>query len=279
MNVKKHEGESPDRREQILYLPLSAIDKPLVDARQTRDFAYIERLSTDLAASGMKHPLRVEAHAPGKYRIRTGENRRQAALLAGFTEVPCIVLTGEPLEEDILLDQLSENEFRSDMNDVDRGETYLRVMAKTGWNQAELAKRIEAKPGTVNKILAVVTRLDAEVRAAVREGKIPYTAACSIARLPDAERQRAIAKRYLDGLLSRDGVVQAVARELAGKKPVRSKIRAKTLRGVELAIPPMGLDDLLAELKTIADAIKRLAKNGLSLDVLPDLLKTKEVTS
>lgn len=264
------------RGEQIATLSLDSLTLPVSDVRTSRDADYVERLAIDIGRRGVKHPLRVRSMQDGRYEILTGAYRFLAARLAGLTEIPCIVVEGGLSAADVLIERTLENEHRKPMSDVERGEAYLRLMRELNLNQERLAALLGLSPSALSKILKLVTSLADEVRDDVQAGRIPYTAACAIARLPDREQQKSIAGKYVAGLLCRDGVQLAVSKALANKRGSRARTRAKSASGLELAIPPMPPEELLLALKQIGEAVRKLVKNGLSVDALPDLLKNAE---
>lgn len=272
----KNEERNAVRPELIELIAISSLLPPKRDVRRNRDQDYVERLATDIRKRGIKHPIRVRRRENGQFEILTGMYRYLAAQLAGLPEAPCIVVSEELSETEVLIEQTLENEHRKQMSDVERGEAYLKLMAELKLNQEQLSSLLGISPSALSKVLKLVTSLTEDVRKEVQAGRIPYTAACAIARIPDAEAQKAIAKKYLDGQLCRDGVQIAVSKALPSKSGNRAKVRAKTARGVEVAIPPMPAEELLAHLKALAEATRKLVKNGLSVDALPDLLKSME---
>lgn len=278
MPHKPDQSQGAIGSEQIVLLAISLLILPKFDVRKSRDAEYAGRLSIDIRRRGIKHAIRVRRRSDGTFEILTGVYRYLAAQLAGLVEVPCVVVAEELSETDVLIEQTLENEHRMQMSNVERGEAYLKLMGELKLNQEQLATLLGISPSALSKLLKLVTSLTDDVRKDVQAGRIPYTAACAIARLSDPEAQKAIAKKYLGGQLCRDGVQIAVSKILPSKSANRARVRTRTSDGIEVSIPNMPAEQLLARFKYLVEATRRLVKNGLSIDALPDLLKNAEGT-
>lgn len=147
---------------------------------------------------GVARPLHVDIAAkPGTPRVELviGERRWLGSKAAGRPTMPLIVRQLTDLEAIEL--QTIENDKRQDLNPLEEAEKYQQLIdqyVKAGASQEkamiQLCAKLSKGKSTVYEALRLL-KLPAEVKAAVKEGKLPPSHAGLIARLDDApELQR-----------------------------------------------------------------------------------------
>ena len=107
---------------------------------------------------GILEPL-IVAHTPAGYQIIAGERRWRAAKLAGLATVPIIVKETSP--QGMLEMALVENVQRTDLNPIDRGKAFERLIEEFDLSNAEIAKRISKSPSYVSNSLRLLNLPDA----------------------------------------------------------------------------------------------------------------------
>ena len=88
------------------------------------------------------------------YEIIAGERRYKAAKLAGFKEIPSIVVEIE--EKDSANIALIENIQREDLNFVEEARAYAQIMKEFKITQEELAKKIGKNQSTIANKLRIL---------------------------------------------------------------------------------------------------------------------------
>lgn len=132
---------------------------------------------SDLAASirenGIIQPLVVEDAGNGNYILHDGERRLRAAKLAGLEEVPVSIVPplGGTSKEDRLIRAMVANIQRDDLNPIEEGRAYKRMMDELGMT----ANRIAIKMGTNNVRVGnrlKLLKLEPEIIQSIATGKL-----------------------------------------------------------------------------------------------------------
>lgn len=107
---------------------------------------------------GILEPL-VIAHTPAGYQIIAGERRWRASKIIGLTRVPVVIKETTP--KGMLEMAIVENVQRTDLNPVERGKAFLRLMHEFGLGNADIAKRVAKSPAYVSNTLKLLELPDA----------------------------------------------------------------------------------------------------------------------
>lgn len=118
----------------------------------------LEDLVESVKEHGVLEPL-VIAHTPAGYQIIAGERRWRAAKLAGLQKVPVIVKETSP--QGMLEMALVENVQRSDLNPIERGKAFQRLITEFNLTTGEIAQRISKSPSFVSNSLRLLNLPDA----------------------------------------------------------------------------------------------------------------------
>jgi ParB family chromosome partitioning protein len=195
------------------------IDRIVPDPDQPRkEFGAdaIERLSASLLKHGQLMPIRVRWNAGlGKWLVISGERRYRAAIRAGLKTVACIFADDGLSPSEILQEQIIENLLREDLKPIEQARAYRQLMDMHGWTAKELSGELQVSQGAISKSLSLLT-LPVELQDQVEGGSIPATAAYEVAKVKDGDAQRDLARRIVEGGLTRDATAEAV-RESEGR--------------------------------------------------------------
>ena len=249
-------------------LPLEA----LVPSPQPRKrFENLEALAESIREKGVLQPLLVRPLGDGRYAIVAGERRYRAARMAGLSEVPVRVV--DLSEKEARLFALVENLQREDLNpyeetvgvlallsevlgkSVEEVVGLLRRMRKE--KRGEAGHNVMASPEAqrveeVFKVLGRMTwesfvqnrlpllRLPEDLRTALEEGAIPYTAALELKKVKDEASRRALLEEARAGLSLRDlkARVRAVLKKEKAPRPWHREVGERLLRLDLEALPP-----------------------------------------
>lgn len=181
--------------DQFLHVPLAEIVASLTNPRTTFDPAKLTELAEDIKRRGVDSPILLRP-LPGtrvadtdrkvKYEIVFGERRYRASQQAGVATIPARVR--DMTDEQALEAQLVENLHRTDLTALEEAEGYQALMDHSKINADQLAERIEKSRTYVYNRLKLLD-LGTDGRAALRDGKIDYSVAMLVARIPDGKLQ------------------------------------------------------------------------------------------
>ncbi len=86
----------------VLLIPVEDILPPEIPNRRIITSEELEGLAQSIRQSGIINPLTVCFEQSGNYRVISGERRRQAAVLCGIRNLPCIVISTDNLSSLIM---------------------------------------------------------------------------------------------------------------------------------------------------------------------------------
>jgi ParB family chromosome partitioning protein len=250
------------------HLPLEAL---LPSPQPRRRFENLEALAQSIREKGVLQPLLVRPLGDGRYAIVAGERRYRAAKMAGLTEVPVRVL--DLSEKEARLLALVENLQREDLNPYeetlgvldllseDLGKTreevvgLLERMRKekrgvvarnvSGTPEAQRVEEVFRALGRMTWESFVRTRLPLlglpeDLRAALEEGALPYTAALELKKVKDPEARAQLLEEAKGGLSLRE--LKARVREVLVKEkappPWHKEVATRLARLDPESLPP-----------------------------------------
>lgn len=109
-----------------------------------------------------------------EYEIIAGERRWRASQLAGLSQVPAIIRTGEQSDKEKLELAIIENLQREDLNPVDRAQAFARLVLEFNLTHTEVGKRVGRSREYVSNTVRILNLpqeiLDALVAGQIAEG-------------------------------------------------------------------------------------------------------------
>lgn len=292
--LKRVLERSEARRQEI---PLEALVPGPYQPRRRH-----ERLD-DLAASirerGVLQPLLVRPLENGRFQIVAGERRWRAAKMAGLASVPALVR--EMSDEDARLLALVENLQREDLNPFEETIGILELLSarlkrpvddvvsllQRMWNEhrGKVTQNVLGNPEarTIEDTFKELGRLGWEsfvqarlpllklpedLKAALIEGALPYTAALELKKLTDPDQRASLLALAIEESLSvrevkarvaeilraqRDQSLSEVARDYA------PRLRSLALRLKQVpSLPQKARSEIDRHLKAIEEILKQV---------------------
>ena len=136
------------------------------------------------------------------YQIIAGERRWRASRHAGLERVPVRVRSSTEIES--LEIALIENLQRRDLNPIEEGRGYRRLLTEHRMTQAEFADKVSKSRSTITNALRLLD-LPEEVQEMVYEGGMSAGHARAVLSVPDEAGRLKLAKRIVeDGLSVRE---------------------------------------------------------------------------
>ncbi len=186
--------------------------------RQDFDPAGLAELAESMRDRGMLQPVVVRPAGIDRYELIAGERRWRAARLAGLAQIQAVVRDAD--EGEMLELALVENLQRRDLNPIETAQACARMMEEFGRTQEEVGVRLGQSRASVANLLRLL-HLPAEVREALRDGRLTPGHAKAILGLPREEGRIALSRRVIaEGLSVRRTEQLAGAR---GKNGIQGK--------------------------------------------------------
>jgi len=162
----------------IFWIDTGKIKPNPFQPRRDFDEARLQDLADSIKQYGVLQPLTVsrvemekeEGGLTTEYELIAGERRLRAAILAGVSQVPVIIRTGDTSMMKLEL-AIIENLQREDLNSVDRARAFFRLANEFKFTHAEIAKKVGRSREYVSNTLRILS-LPEEILNALTEGKI-----------------------------------------------------------------------------------------------------------
>ena len=186
----------------ISLLPIHSIETNPFNPREYFQKEALEELAVSIGAHGIIQPLTVRKLGRDKYQLISGERRFRAAQLAGLIEVPAYIRVAN--DQAMLEMALVENIQREDLNAIEIGISYQRLIEECALTQEQLGEKIAKSRSNVTNHLRLL-KLPATIQAGVRDGLISMGHARALVSVSDeAEQMRRFNQIHQDGLSVRE---------------------------------------------------------------------------
>lgn len=195
-NLKKNVVEKTTSTNVI---PIEQILVNPAQPRQDFDETALQELSASIKIHGIIQPLTVSTISPNKYRLIAGERRLRASKLAGLKEVP--VYVREVNDQELLELALLENLQRQDLNAIEIGLSYKRLMDECSLTQEQVAERMGKERSTVTNYIRLL-KLPPDIVVAVRNGSLSMGHARALINVDSVDKQLYVFKQIIQGQLS-----------------------------------------------------------------------------
>jgi ParB family transcriptional regulator, chromosome partitioning protein len=198
----------------------------------------LQELVDSVREQGILEPL-VVAKTPAGYQIIAGERRWRAAKVLGLPNVPVIIKETTP--QGMLEMSIVENVQREDLNPIEKGLAYKRLIDEFGLGTNEVAKKVGKSAPTVSNTIRLLSLPDA-IKDALVAGVITEGHVRPLLSLGDPRLMLELFKKIL-----RDNSTVRQTEDLA--RQVKSEVQKKEPRAKmdRLYIPE--LDDMAKKLE------------------------------
>ena len=151
----------------ILRIPLNHIQPNPKNPRRDFNETALQELASSLKQFDLVQPITVSKLSDGKYQLIAGERRLRAAKMAGLKDVPAYVRQSN--DRELLELALLENLQREDLNAIEIGLSYKRMMDELNYTQEQVAERMGKERSTVTNYIRLL-KLPPDIQVAVRSG-------------------------------------------------------------------------------------------------------------
>ncbi len=215
----------PKIQDNVFYIEINKIKPNPDQPRQDFDKDGLKELAASIKKYGILQPLlvsKIETETDKglnvEYELLAGERRLRAAKLAGLPHVPAIIKDNFDESRLKLEVSLVENIQRENLNPVEEAEAYNRLASEFNLTQKEIAAKVAKSREAVANAVRILT-LPADIKEALRAGKIARTHARALLAFKDAAKQREVFKQILTGNFAVREVESAAKEERIGREP------------------------------------------------------------
>ena len=214
-------NEPADMVNTVIEVPVGNIRPNPHQPRKHFDEIRLQELSASIRQHGLIQPITVRHLGSHRFELISGERRWRATMMAGIDRIPAYVR--EVNDNDSIALALIENLQREELNPIEVGQGYQRLIDECEYTQEQVATRIGKNRSTVTNTLRLLN-LPAVVQAALRDGKISMGHARALVSVEDADAQEKLLLKAIEEDYSVRQIEEAV-RHLAGA----SRKKRKTL--------------------------------------------------
>jgi ParB family chromosome partitioning protein len=205
----------------------------------------MEELKKSILSNGLIQPITVRRTPDHKYQLISGERRLNACRDIGYREIPAYIIQIES-DELMLALALIENIQREELNPIEIGSAYKRLMEECHLTQEQIADRVGKDRTTIANSIRLL-KLPERIKNSLVSGDITSGHARALINLPNKNAQLKILKKITDNNLSVRKVEQLVKEYFKSPKP--------GMRGKSFTIP---VGTASANLKDIEDKLRNI---------------------
>lgn len=209
---------------KVLEIPTIQIRPNKTQPRKSFDEDELRLLSQSISTNGILQPLTVRRLSQTEYELVAGERRLRAAVLAGLTKVPCVLIRCTDKESAIFA--LLENIQRCDLNMFEEARGISRLIRKFGLTQEEAAIRLGKKQSTVANKLRLL-KLSMEEQDWILQAGLSERHARALLRIDDEDVRKEVLSRIVAENLSakdtEDVVVKLLCRATVTESPTQDR--------------------------------------------------------
>ncbi len=189
----------------------------------------LQSLSDSIKEHGVVQPVIVRKK-DDHYELIAGERRLRAAELAGLTEIPALVR--EYTDQETAEIALIENLQREDLNPLEEGMAYQRMIDEYKFTQEKMASLIGKSRSYVTNMIRLLDLCD-EVKELIFAKKLTAGQARPLLGLPSGAEQAALARRIVEEDLSARKIEEILRNGKTGKKQTTENKADAHLRELE----------------------------------------------
>lgn len=210
-------GDALDDTGRVMDISIDEISPNPWQPRRDFDEESLNALASSIRENGLIQPVVVRKKKDGTYELAAGERRWRAAKIAGLTVIPAI--SKEYDDRSMAEMALVENLQRKDLNPVDEGMAYRKLMDEYGLTQENISQKVgKSRPYVANMVRLL--DLPEEVKDFISKGQLTAGQARPLLGLEsDAEKVQLARRIVKEGLSARK--VEDIIRE--GKEPKKKE--------------------------------------------------------
>lgn len=188
------EKKTPEQQNEIVQelsrntgmIPIGQIEVNPYQPRTEFDPQELLELSQSIKTYGLIQPITVRRLNDSQFQLISGERRLRASKLAGLKEVPAYIRLAN--DQELLEMALVENIQRSNLNAIEIGISYQRLIDECQLTHESMADRVGKDRSTISNYIRLL-KLPPPIQNALKEGTISMGHARSLAGITDVDQQ------------------------------------------------------------------------------------------
>jgi ParB family chromosome partitioning protein len=166
-------------------IPIESIVPNPKQPRKDFDENALSELAASIKLHDIIQPITV-SKVGNTYQLISGERRFRASKLAGLKDIPAYVRQANDAQ--LLELAVLENLQREDLNAIEIGLSYKRILEELDYTQEQLAERMGKERTTISNYIRLL-KLPPDIQIAVRKGELSMGHARSLINIDAVEKQ------------------------------------------------------------------------------------------
>lgn len=226
---------------RVIFLPARSIQPNPSQPRTVFREEALQELCESIRRHGILQPLSVR-RVGANYELIAGERRLRAGIMAGLTEIPCIVMNMNDQESGMVA--LVENLQRQDLDFIEEARGISRLMDNWSMSQEQAARVLGKSQSAIANKLRLL-RHSAPVLEALRQAELTERHARALLKLRSEEEKLQ--------------AIEYIAR--CGLSVARTEQYIDDLLRDRVQKPPR--TDINSFLKNVTQTLSRIQKSGI----------------
>ena len=183
----------------IIDLPIKNISTNPFQPRTHFNDEALKELSTSISEFGIIQPVTVRKTKKGEFELVSGERRYRASQMAGLESIPAYVRLAN--DQESLEMALVENIQREDLDPIEIGLSYRRLIEEINLTQDQLSDRVGKKRSTITNYIRLL-KLDPIIQTGIRDGFVSMGHGRALVNVEDVKTQLDLYKQIVKKGLS-----------------------------------------------------------------------------
>ena len=183
----------------IIDLPIKNISTNPFQPRTHFNDEALKELSTSISELGIIQPVTVRKTKKGEFELVSGERRYRASQMAGLESIPAYVRLAN--DQESLEMALVENIQREDLDPIEIGLSYRRLIEEINLTQDQLSDRVGKKRSTITNYMRLL-KLDTIIQTGIRDGFVTMGHGRALVNVEDVKTQLDLYKQIVKKGLS-----------------------------------------------------------------------------
>jgi ParB family transcriptional regulator, chromosome partitioning protein len=181
----------------------------------------LSELATSIKLHDIIQPITVTKVKDG-YQLISGERRFRASKLAGLKDIPAYVRQAN--DEQLLELAVLENLQREDLNAIEIGLSYKRIMDELDYTQEQVAERMGKERTSISNYIRLL-KLPPDIQVAVRNGELTMGHARCLINIDAIDKQLFVYKEIKTKDLSVRQTEELIRNFYSDSKIVKSTLK------------------------------------------------------
>ncbi len=199
-DIKSAEDKNADQVVgNVIELAIDQIEVNPFQPRTQFNEENLKELAGSIQELGIIQPITVRKTAFNEFQLVSGERRFRAAKMIGLASVPAYVRIAN--DQESLEMALVENIQRQDLDPIEIGLSYQRLIEEISLTQEKLSQRVGKKRSTIANYMRLL-KLDPIVQTGMRDGFLSMGHGRALINVEDREEQLDLYQKIIKGDLS-----------------------------------------------------------------------------